>query len=62
MATQIQKTFQVQVTIKKIDGGAITEDEVNVASMRSNIKERIAGVTNIHRGNLNCIPGTVTET
>jgi hypothetical protein len=50
------------VTIKKIDGGAITEDEVNVASMRSNIKERIAGVTNIHRGNLNCIPGTVTET
>ncbi|MFX0208292.1 MAG: hypothetical protein ACFFDT_20075 [Candidatus Hodarchaeota archaeon] len=61
MTTEITKTYQVQVTIKKISGGTITEDEINVADMRADIKQRIAEVTNIQRGDLNCIPGTVSE-
>ena len=62
MATEIQKTYEVTVTIKKIDGSTITQDEINVESMRSNIQQRIAEASNIQRGDLNCIPGTVTET
>lgn len=61
MATQITKNYSVSVTFQYIDGSTITQDDLNVSSMRDEIKKRIAGVTNIQRGSINAVPGTVGE-
>lgn len=61
MATEITKNYQVSVTFKKIDGSSITESEINVADMRTDIKQRIAEVSNVTRGDINGVPGSVSE-
>jgi len=62
MATEITKTYQVSVTFKKIDGSSIVESEINIADMRTDIKQRITEATNVTRGDINALPGEVTET
>jgi len=61
LATEITKNYSVSITFKKIDGSTIAEDEINVADMRADLKQRIAEVSNVTRGDLNAIPGTVSE-
>lgn len=62
MATEILKTYSVTITFKYIDGRTITADDLNVSELRKTIKAKILGVSNWQKGDINAIPGTVSET
>jgi len=61
MATEVSKTYSVTVTFKYIGGETITEDDLNVSELRKEIKKKIGEVSNCQKGNINAIPGTVSE-
>lgn len=62
MATEISKTYSVTVTFRYIDGGTIADSDLNVSELRKEIKKKIGGVSNVQKGDINAIPGTVSET
>lgn len=61
MAVEISKTYSVTITFRYIDGRTITESDLNVSELRKLIKSKIGGVSNWQKGDINAIPGTVSE-
>lgn len=61
MATQITKTYSVTVTFEYIDGSTITDSDLNVSDLRTLIKQKIGDVSNWQKGNINAVPGAVSE-
>jgi hypothetical protein len=61
MAVTISKTYSVTVTFRYIDGRAIADSDLNVSELRTEIKKKIGSVSNVQKGDINAIPGTVSE-
>jgi len=61
MATEISKTYSVTVTFRYIDGRTIADSDLNVSELRKEIKKKIGEVSNCQKGDINAIPGTVSE-
>lgn len=61
MAKTISKTYSVTVTFRYDTGEDITDADLNVSILRTQIIERIEKAARISKGNINPQPGTVTE-
>jgi hypothetical protein len=62
MATEITKTYQIEVKFTYNDGSAIAEDDLHVSELRTQIKERIKQRASWQKGNLNAnAVGEVSE-
>ncbi|GAH56201.1 unnamed protein product [marine sediment metagenome] len=63
MATSFNKTYSITLKFTYQDEAAITESDLNVGVLRTDIKKWIAGkVAHINKGNLSAhIVGSVTE-
>lgn len=61
MAKIITKTYSVTATFRYDTGEDITDADLNVGVLRAEIKERIERVVRISKGNINCQPGSVSE-
>lgn len=61
MAKTITKTYSVTATFRYDTGEDITGSDLNVEVLRTEIKERIERAVRTSKGNINCQPGTVSE-
>jgi len=61
MATEISKIYSVTVTFKYADERTIADSDLNVSELRKEIKKKIGEVSNCQKGDINAIPGTVSE-
>ena len=61
MAKTITKTYSVTATFRYDTGEDITDSDLNVEVLRTEIKERIERSVRTSKGNINAQPGTVSE-
>lgn len=62
MATEINKTYSIQVKFTYNDGSAIAEDDLHMVELRTKIKEAIKQLAYWQKGNLNAnAVGEVSE-
>lgn len=63
MATEFEKTYTITLKFSYEDSSTITEDDLNVGILRTDIKKWIADkVAHINKGNLSAhIVGSVSE-
>ena len=61
MATSITKTYSVTVTFKYEGGGSITDADLNIVSLRADIKKGVKAACRIQKGSINVQPGTISE-
>ena len=62
MATEINKTYSIQVKFTYNDGSAIAEDDLHVDELRTKIKAAITQLASWQKGNLNAnLVGSVSE-
>lgn len=61
MATSFSKTYSVDVTFKRADGGAIADSDIQSVQLRNEIKKAVDSVCRRTKGIFNTQPGSVSE-
>ncbi len=61
MATEITKTYSIEVKFTYNDGSTITDADLHVSELRTEIKKRIKEQVMWQKGNLNCNPTQDTQ-
>lgn len=61
MATEVTKTYSIQVKFTYNDGSAITENDDHMKELRNTIRQKIKEATAFQKGNLNSNPTQDTQ-